>query len=222
MVASTLMRGLASCFLLAPWAMLLAAWLAASGTAQAQAPLGSLNAMALAWAQGDFRSPLICELDKTPRRALRRIRISAGPRASHRPMDRLVFYDLEAPTETRCHNETGRVEPNIVGTLSIVHESRNDRPDLAEHDFAQELRRTGGFSFRVASGLLRIGEPGAPREELETVDFKGGSLTLRTVKRGSDAYRRLADLPALRKLGMELVAPDATRVELDLVQLHTP
>lgn len=202
-----------------PRALVLIALLAFAAPAAAQ-PLGEAGAptltdLALRWAQGDYRAPIVCEIEGTAHRALRRVRIADGPRHVTIATDRIVFYDLEAPDETRCMDPTGGEEPNVIGQLLVTLEARA-RPDTAEHDFQAALRRDGGFAYGIKAGSLRIGTPGAALRE---VDFKGGSARLRVVARGSDAQRRLADFGARRKLTLEVEAPDGTALAFDLVQL---
>jgi hypothetical protein len=194
--------------------------LALAVAARATAQEASLSELALQWLHGDFRAPLICEIEGAPHRAVRRVRILPARQLTHRPTDRVVFYDLEAPTPTRCHDEKGAAEENVIGAVSLVHESRRDRPDTASHDFADALRRSGGFDFRIADGVLRLGEPGAPLDSLRSVDFAGGTAEAREVRPGSDAWRRLGDFGPRRKLSLTLVARDGTRLAFDLAELE--
>jgi len=186
--------------------------------ALAQAPQADVRHLALLWATGDFRAPLICQLQGTSHRVVRRVQIRPVSRASNVPLDRIRFFDLEAPPGTRCQNDLGAEEPNLIGTLELSILGRQ-RPDTARHDFQSALRRDGGFRFDVHSGRLKIGAPGKPMPGLRVVDFRGGSLELKEVKRGSDSWRRLAEFGPRRKLSLELKAPDGTRVAFDLVQL---
>ena len=193
---------------------LAAAGLATAGRAQ-NVP-GGVGTLALLWAQGDYRAPLICEIEGTPRRALRRITVRVAPRTSHRAMDRMVFHDLEAPPGTRCYGEAGGAQPNLVGRLMVAFEGRN-RPDTADYDFKDTLRRKGGFELRIASGVLRVGAPGRPLSELEAVDFSGGRVALLVVRRGSDAFRRLAEFGPRDRRTLVLGAPDGRSWSFDLV-----
>jgi hypothetical protein len=52
------------------------------------------------------------------------------------------------------------------------------------------------------------------------VDFRGGRAWLGEVRRGSDAWRRLAEYPAPRKRALRVEAPDGSALELDLVELE--
>jgi hypothetical protein len=132
-------------------------------------------------------------------------------------VNRLAFFDLEAPEGTRCHDETGGEQPNAIGSLALDLEVRA-RPDTAQRDFELALRREGGFDFRIRAGKLRLGAPGEPSSALREVDFRGGKAEIRKVERGSDAFRRLADFGPRRKLTLLLEAPDGTRLSFDLVQ----
>jgi hypothetical protein len=209
--------------LLAP-AALFAALLAAPLAARAQAPLappGGLTELALRWAEGDFRAPLICAIEGAPRRGLRHVRVTRSPRESHRLLGRITFHDLETPPETHCHDELGNDEPNVVGSLVITFEGRS-RPDTARFDFDEALRRNGGFSYPIVSGALQIGAPDAAADTLPLVDFKGGTAELTVVKRGTDSFRRLADFGPQRKLRLTLTAGDGTQLAFDLVQVGLP
>lgn len=197
-------------------AVALAAALAAGAAAQ------GVRELAFAYAQGDFRAPLTCVVDGTPRQALRRIRIHPGPRQTARPSLRITFHDLEAPAGTRCSSISGQAEPNLIGTLELVWEART-RPDTGEVDFRNQLRREGGFEFRIQSGRLRVGavEAGKPGERV--VDFAGGKARVEPVAPGSDAARRLAGFGGHRQLGLTIAAPDSSdsmRLSFDLLELE--
>lgn len=184
-----------------------------------QAPgdsIPDLNQLALEWIRGEYRAPLICEIDGVPYRALRRILVGPGPRTTRTPMNRLALYDLEAPKGTRCQDETGGEEPNAIGSLALVLDGHS-RPDTAARDFELALRKQGGFQFRIRTGQLRVGPPGESASKLRAVDFSGGTADVHKVERGSDAFRRLADFGPRRKLRLLLEAPDGTRLSFDLV-----
>jgi len=185
-----------------------------------QAPGGpspGLNELALEWTRGEYRAPLICEIDGVPYRALRRVLVSPGPRRARTPMNRLAFFDLEAPEGTRCQDETGGAQPNAIGSVALALEVR-PRPDTARRDFDAALSKKGGFEFQIPVGRLRVGAPGEAVSALQEIDFSGGTAEIRKVERGSDAFRRLADFGERRKLTLVLQAPDGTRLSLDLVQ----
>jgi hypothetical protein len=174
--------------------------------------------LAFAFVQGDFRAPLTCVVDEAPRQALRRVRIHPGPQHSARPSLRITFYDLEAPAGTRCSSISGQSEPNVIGTLALVWDART-RPDTGEVDFRNQLRREGGFDFKIDSGRLRLGDVEAGKDGERVVDFAGGVARVEPVVPGSDAARRLASFGGHRRLGLSLTAPDAPRLAFDLVEL---
>jgi hypothetical protein len=204
----------------------LGAWILAGAppTARGQSPVsppGGLTELALRFAEGDFRAPVLCAIDGTAHRGLRHVRVSRGARDAHRPLDRIAFRDLEVPPGTRCHDELGQDEPNVVGSVVISFEGRS-RPDTARFDFDEALRRHGGFTYPIVSSALRVGPSGEAPEALPLVDFKGGTAELTVVKRGTDSFRRLADFGARRKLQLFLAAQDGTRLAFDLVQVDGP
>jgi len=183
-------------------------------TAAAQGRVIDLNVLALDWARGRYLSPVICEGGGELTRGGRRLLITPGPRHAAPPLGRILFSDLDVPSATRCFDELGAEQPNIVGQLEFRHLGRS-RPDSAQRDLKAALRRDKGFSFRVASGKLRIQAVGA--SEARTVDFRGGEVRLHGIAPGSDDARLLGDLTGLRKLLLELEAPDGTRLRLPLL-----
>ena len=188
--------------------------------APGQAPSGpvpGLSDLALEWIRGEYRAPLICEIEGVPYRALRRILVGPGPRGTRTPMNRLTLFDLEAPEGTRCHDETGGDQPNAIGSLALVLDVRA-RPDTAQRDFQLALRKEGGFEFQIRAGKLKLGEPGEATSNLQQIDFGGGTAQIRKIELGTDAYRRLAEFGERRKLSLQLEAPDGTGLHLDLVQ----
>jgi hypothetical protein len=196
-------------------ALLLAVGLAPRSAAQTAAP--DLGRLALEWARGDFRSPLVCEIDGAPRLGLRRVTIAPGPPSLERPAAHVRFFDLEVPDGTRCGTETEKEVPNVIGTLALAHRGRS-RPDTAMHDFASTLRREGGFEYEIVSGQLDL-QPAHDPAAVRRVDFRGGRAFLGEVKRGTDAWRRLAEYPVPRKLTLRVEAPDGSSLALDLVEL---
>jgi hypothetical protein len=187
----------------------------------AQSPSGlppGVGELALEWIRGEYRAPLICEINGVPYRALRRVLVSPGPRHARIPADRLTLFDLEAPEGTRCHDETGTPQLNATGSLALTLEVRS-RPDTARRDFEAALRREGGFDFTIRTGVLQLTAPDGSTSSLRKVDFSGGKAGIHKVERGSDAFRRLADFGPRRKLGLTVEAPDGTRLSLDLVQV---
>jgi hypothetical protein len=177
----------------------------------------SLRDLVFVWAQGDFRSPLACVIDGASRQALRRVRIHPAPRGAL-PSVRVTFHDLEAPPGTTCSSVTRREEPNVAGGLVLVFEGRS-QPDTGEVDFRNAMRREGGFVFRIESGRLRIGPAGEPADARPSRDYAGGVARLHSPAPGSDAARRLACFGALRQLELELEAPGAPSLALDLMEL---
>ncbi|MEN8182108.1 MAG: hypothetical protein ABFS46_06190 [Myxococcota bacterium] len=172
-----------------------------------------MNGLALHWARGDFRAPLVCELEGVAHRGFRRIAVDVGPRQIKPPVNRLRFYDLDIPPEAACVTETRGPTPNVIGFLSFLRRGP-PRPDMAQREFTSILKREGGFSYDVARGRLRILSPGSEERE---IDFQGGTVRFSKIRRGSDDWRRLAEFPAQRKLKLVVEAPDGTRLEFDLV-----
>jgi hypothetical protein len=195
-----------------------AGWLAGgllvACAAAAQPQVIDLNLLALDWARGRYLSPVICETSGELTRGGRRLMITPGPRHARPPVARILFSDLEVPGATRCFDELGSEQPNVVGQLEFRHLGRS-RPDSAERDLKAALRRDKGFDFHVARGTLRIQTVGEP--EARAVDFRGGEVRLHAIAPGSDDARRLGDLVGLRKLLLELEAPDGTRLRLPLL-----
>ena len=171
----------------------------------------------LAWVQGDFRAPLVCMLERSPRQALRRVRIHPAPRSAL-PSVRITFHDLEAPAGTTCGGVSNQDEPNVIGELDLVFEARN-HPDTGEVDFRNALRRDGGFSFRIRAGRLRIGPAGESGASLQSLDYAGGTARVESVAPGSDAARRLSVFGAERQLQLQLDAEGARPLAFDLVEL---
>jgi hypothetical protein len=178
------------------------------------------NMLALLWSRGDFRAPLVCEIEGEAHRGFRRVLVEAGPPQVAPEVNRLRFYDLEVPPGSKCVTETRGDSPNVLGVISFLRRGRS-RPDTAQRDFSASLRKDGGFSFEVVSGRLRIG-PSEDPEALRVVDFRRGEVRFEEIRRGSDAWRRLADLPASRKLKLRLKAKDGTLLEFDLISLGQP
>jgi hypothetical protein len=172
--------------------------------------LADQNEIALRWTRGDWAAPLLCEKDGEARRGLRRVVIGAGSRDERPPQpNRMVFHPLRLPAGVRCTTDTGEPQPDVAGALTF-HLEGISRPDLGVREFQETLQRDGGFQFVVRAGRLEIdGKP---------VDFTGGSARFETVRRGSDAWRRLQDLPSPHKLTLSLEAPDGTQVRFDLAQ----
>lgn len=184
----------------------------------AAAELVRLEHLTLGWARGEFRAPLICTVDGTPRQALRRLTVGPGPRSSPRYMNRIVFHDLDAPAGTACQDHSGREEPNAVGVIGVTYDDKSRRPDLAQYEFQEALRRKGGFRYEIETGRLQMGAAGVPRTELPWVDLRGGVIHLDRVQKGSDTARRLAEFDATRTFRMRLEAPDGQSWTFELVE----
>jgi hypothetical protein len=173
--------------------------------------------LALEWARGRFASPVVCQIDGEAVRGLRRVLITPGPPHVEPPVDRIVFVDMEVSGASRCVSELEGEVPNLTGSLDIRLESTR-RPDTAERDFREQLRRRGGFEFDVVSGGLKLQPVGQPESAARAVDFRGGSAFLRDVEEGSDASRLLASFPSPRKVLLELSARDGTKLSFPLAQ----
>ena len=182
-----------------------AALVALSATAQGP----DLNQLALGWAARSYATPLVCRIGDEPQRGLRRLVIGPGPRGSHRTVGRIEFSDLAADDASRCFDELGRPQPNLLGWVDI-HLPGHSRPDTAERDFKNELRRKRGFTFEIAQGRLQLEPIGADAGSAKTVNFGGGEAKLELLQPGMDEARLLADFVSPRKLVLRLSAPDGT------------
>lgn len=176
-----------------------------------------LTDLALRWARGEYRSPLVCTLGDQPRRGLRRILIAPGPRRGGPRVDRIRFFDLAAEGVRRCRNALGQEEPSLEGSLLVTLRAPS-RPDVAARDFKEALRRDRGFEFEIVSGALRIAPVGDTAPPTRTVDFRGGTARLVAIRRGTDAARLLADFPSRRKLELTVRAPSGEELRLWLFQ----
>ena len=174
---------------------------------------------ALAWARGGYASPVICRFKEDVRRGLRRIVIGPGPRSSAQRVDRIQFFDIGASGASRCHDDLGAEEPNLVGTLLVSYTAKRPRSDTPQRDIEQELK-AGPLSFDIVSGRLRIGAATAPPESLPDVDFAGGKLRIGEVAEGSDDARRLGDFTSRRRLRLDVEAPDGTRIGIVVAEFE--
>lgn len=175
--------------------------------------------LALGWARGAYASPVVCNFAGEVRRGIRRIVIGPGPRSSAQRVDRLQFFDVGAVGASRCHDDLGVDEPNIIGTLFLSYTAKRPRSDTPQRDIEQELK-AGPLSFDIASGRLRIGASNQPPESLPEVDFAGGTLRLGEVAAGSDDARLLGDFATQRRLRLDAEAPDGTRIRLVLAEFE--
>jgi len=205
-----------------PTALLAIAVLLATSQALAQPGAGAAPdavEFALAWARGGYASPVICRFKEEVRRGLRRIVIGPGPRSSAQRVDRIQFFDIGATGASRCHDDLGAEEPNVVGTLLVSYTAKRPRSDTPQRDIEQELK-TGPLSFEIASGRLRIGAATGLPESLPEVDFAGGKLRIGEVAAGSDDARRLGDFASQRRLRLDAEAPDGTRIGMLLAEFE--
>ncbi len=186
--------------------------------AVAQGPGGtgaSLADLALEWSLGHFASPLICQLEGEPRRGIRRIVIGPGPARVQPPANSIRFVDLEVESASRCFTELAADTPTVTGSLLIRLPGRHSA-ESAQRDFRASLRRTRGFEFGIARGLLQIQKVTEPASPVRTVDFAGGRAELHEVPNGSDISRLLAPFRSPRKLMLELTARDGTELSFPL------
>jgi len=205
-----------------PTALLAIAVLLATSPALAQPGAGAAPdavEFALAWARGGYASPVICRFKEDVQRGLRRIVIGPGPRSSAQRVDRIQFFDIGAAGASRCHDDLGVEEPNVVGTLLVSYTAKRPRSDTPQRDIDQELK-AGPLSLEIASGRLRIGAAPAPIESLPEVDFAGGKLRIGEVAAGSDDERRLGDFASRRLLRLDAEAPDGTRIGMLLAEFE--
>lgn len=190
---------------------------AACGSALAGQP--DVVDLALGYARGGWRSPVLCTFGGEAHRGLRRILIVPGPPQSERRVDRLTFFDLEAREAERCSTALGGDAPNLIGSLLLGYTPRRPHSDTPERDFRDELRNQR-LEFEIVSGRLRIGPVSAAADALPEVDFVGGRARLTPVEPSSDAARVLRDFGPRRSLLLALEAPDGTRLELPLVEFE--
>jgi hypothetical protein len=191
-----------------------------SATAQPSASAGpDAVEFALAWARGGYASPVVCRFGEEVQRGVRRVVIAAGPRTSAQRVDRITFFDLGASGASRCHDDLGAEEPNVVGTLLVSYTAKRPRSDTPQRDIEQELK-SGPLVFDIASGRLRIGSAAAAPESLREIDFARGKLRLGELAPGSDEARRLGDFASQRRLHLDAEAPDGTRIRLPLADFE--
>jgi hypothetical protein len=192
-----------------------APWLAAAQTRTGPDAVD----LALAWSRGGFASPVVCRFGDRAERGLRRVLITKGPRTSEQRVNRVQFFDLDAPGSSGCVDELGAEEPNVIGTLYVAARSRRPRSDTPERDLKQDLER-GPLEYEIVSGRLRVGSASKPADALRDVDFGGGTMRIGIMEPGSDDARRIADLPGLRQLRLEVVADDDTRIVVPMVEVE--
>jgi hypothetical protein len=176
--------------------------------AQAQEP--TLADLALRWAAGNWVSPIICPLPDGPGRVARALRVVPPPQPGHRATHWIEFAPLR--TAGPCKNELGGEEPDVSGKLRIGLAGRY-RPDTADLDFKDAMKRERGFRFEVLEGKLRMRGTDGARE----IDFAGGSAELRDVTPGSDAARILGENRDVPRRTLALEARDGTRLFFPLL-----
>ena len=174
-----------------------------------------LGDLALDWARGRYGTPLVCEIDGEPVRGMRRLLIAPVSQHGGRAADRIIFVDLEPGAATRCFDDFGEPEPNILGGVEI-HYVGSTNPEHARRDFKEALRRKRGFEFVIGSGHLKLQEVAQPPVPPETVDFARGRASLRLIAPGSDAARLLDDFRSPRKLMLELQTHDGRQLSFPL------
>lgn len=200
--------------------LLLASLVLAPSLAAAQARSGpDAVDLALAWSRGAFASPVVCRFGERAERGLRRVLVAKGPRTSEQRVNRVQFFDLDAPGSDGCVDELGAEEPNVIGTLHVTHRSRRPHSDTPERDLKQDLER-GPLEYEIVGGRLRVGSAAKPPDALRGVDFGGGTLRLGIIEPNSDDSRRIADLPGKRQVRLEVIAEDDTRVVVSLVEVE--
>jgi len=196
-----------------------AALLAALAAIAAPAAEPDLVDLVLGWSRGSFRSPLLCTFAGEAHQGLRRVVIAAGPPQSERRVDRLTFFDLDAPTAERCTTTFGGDAPNVIGSLLLGYTSKRPHSDTPKRDFDEELR-TGHVDFEIVAGRLRVGPVTTPPKELPDHDFAHGSARMAVIAAGSDEARLMQEFGTSRRLRLTLEAPDGTRLELLLVEFE--
>jgi hypothetical protein len=193
-----------------------------AGAAQGQSSPGGerpdINTLALEWARGQYRAPMVCDFEAGPQRVLRRVLVAPGPIGETPIQDRIEFPDPEAPGAKRCFSALGSDEPFVAGRLAITLRERA-RPDTASHDFEQTLRREHGFEFEVLSGRLKLGKLGPSDDAPKEIDFAHGKARLRMVEPGSDAAKLLSEFPKLPGFTLDLSSPDGTQLVFHLVRV---
>ncbi len=167
------------------------------------------------WVEGEFRSPVNCQIDGELIRGLRRIRIQSHRDRGRRDEFRIEFVDMEPGTATRCTDDTGRDLPNVLGELELRNLSR-PHPDTAKRDFKQSLKRDRGFDFQISNGILRTRTVKLPAEEWKAIDFRKGSASISVIFPATDAQRALAPFHSQRKILLTIVAPTGEKLAFAL------
>ena len=191
----------------------------AAGSAPAASPTGEhdLVDLVLGWARGSFRSPLLCTFGGDTHQGLRRVVIAPGPPQSERRVDRLTFFDIDAPTATRCTTVLGGEQPNAIGSVLLGYTSKRPNSDTPKRDF-DELIRAGHLDCEIVEGALRVGPITTPPKQLPEHDFARGTASIAVIKANTDEARLLQDFGPTRRVRLTLQAPDGTQLELPLVE----
>jgi hypothetical protein len=163
----------------------------------------TLSDLSLRWAEGEFASPLICQIDGRPMRGIRRISIAPPDRPERPPVMRITFTDLETENASRCFTELAGDVPNVLGWIHIRLPGRH-RTDTAQRDFRDALRRKRGFEFDITSGKVGIQPVTQPPTDVKLHRFTGGKARLIVIEPGSDSAKLLGGFPTPRKLLLEL------------------
>jgi len=193
---------------------------ASSASAQPRSGEAGLAELALLWALGEYAEPIICTLEEGPVRGARTVVIRPRRRAEHRSFDVVEVQPLDLPEGTRegCRNDLGEPEPEMRGVLHIGL-SRHRRPDTAQRDFQQALRRDGGFDFEIAKGRMEIHEE---EDGVREVDLEGGTARLEVARPGTDAARLLGGAGDRPKRILTVEGPEGDRFVFHLVLLRPP
>jgi len=186
----------------------------AAGPAAAQAP-PDLRGLAVNWVRGQYKSPLICEIEGQPVRGLRHVLATPSPQRTRIPMVRLAFVEMEVDKATRCFDDLGQPAPNLQGHLELRLPGRA-RSDSAVREFKTRLRRDRGFRFDIVSGKIRKQVVGAPELAPSVLDFSGGRARFERIQPGTDAARLLSDFDSPRKLQLTLTDRDGHTLALPL------
>jgi hypothetical protein len=188
--------------------------LLASATATAQSG-PDLSDLVVEWARGRYASPVMCELEGSLVRGIRRV-IIGGERMPGRTVTlELQFIDMRPGEATRCVNATGRPQPNALGKLQLRLPG-HPHPETAKRDFKQTLKQERGFDFEIAAGRLKLQSVAVPPAEPRVVDFRGGHASIGLVQPATDAERELRDFKSPRKLVLELESPKGDALKLPI------
>jgi len=165
-----------------------------------------LDNLIIEWSRGRYASPIFCEMEGGLVRGIRRIVVKPEVQPGRRPTLSVQLLDMRPEDATRCVNSVGDAIPNAIGRLRLTRVDR-PHPETGPRDFKQGLRKDRGFSFVIASGVLKLQdvtpEPSQPR----LVDFAGGSGRFGLVLPATDAQRELADFQSPRKRLLSLESP---------------